>query len=375
MTKRHVPLAKPAFDQRETDAVHRVLESGWVIQGKEVQAFEKEIARIHQMEHCIAVTSGTSALHVAFLSMDLQPGEAVFVPSFAWPSAANMALMMGARPVYVDVLPNSYNMDANDLRKRIDECIEKGWGKPRLVVVVHEFGLAADLEPLLAVVEEYKLDILEDAACALGATYKGKPVGHFSPMSILSFHPRKSITTGEGGAILTNDAELDRRCRMWRNQGQEIIDGKKDFETAGPNYRMTEFQAAIGSVQLDKFPDLLAHRRKVVQYYYEFLAGCEQLELPENNPEHTWQTFMVVLKTDKDRADVIRFLGEHGFGAGLGSMTGHCMNVYREKFGYQPEDFPNSLRFFEKGLALPLHHLVQKEDIQECCRLLREFLS
>jgi dTDP-4-amino-4,6-dideoxygalactose transaminase len=208
MTKIRIPLAKPSFDERELEAVRRVLSSGWVVQGPEVEAFESAIAEMHNARQCIAVSSGTAALHVCYLTLGIGPGDLVFIPSFAWPSAANMAMAVGARPVFVDVLPDTYNIDPADLRKRIQECIEYKWGTPRAIVPVHEFGLAADIDAVLQIAEEYGMELIEDAACALGASYKGKPVGTFGKMGIFSFHPRKAITTGEGGAIVTNDDSL-----------------------------------------------------------------------------------------------------------------------------------------------------------------------
>jgi len=363
---KQIPLAKPSFDDREVEAVRRVLESGWVVQGPEVEAFEGAIARMHQCKHCIAVSSGTAALHVCYLSLGIGPGDAVFVPSFAWPSAANMAMAVGARPVFVDVLPDTYNIDPDDLRQRVQQCIERKWGKPRAVVPVHEFGLAADMDAVLGVAKEFNLDVIEDAACALGATYEGKPVGTFGKMGIFSFHPRKAITTGEGGAIVTNDAQLAERCRMWRNHGQVSKNSKRDFCVAGFNYRMTEIQAAIGQVQLEKFPEILKRRKEIASQYLKGLGGCPGTSLPANSPEHTWQTFMVVLDGHKDRSSVMERLAENGVGAAPGSLAGHCASVYQQEFGCKGPDLPVSNRLDFYGLALPLYCGMTDEDVDMC---------
>jgi len=369
MTK--LPLAKPSFDQRELEAVRRVLASGWVVQGPEIEAFEAAIAELHQARHSIALSSGTAALHVCYLALGIGPGDAVFVPSFAWPSAANMAMAVGARPVFVDVLPRTYNLDPADLRLRIRQCLENGWGRPRAVVPVHEFGLAAEMDAVLQIAAEHQLDVIEDAACALGATYHGRPVGTFGKLGIFSFHPRKAITTGEGGAIVTNDDALAERCRQWRNHGQAFTDGQRDFVLAGFNYRMTEIQAAIGRVQLEKFPEILAHRRRLAAMYLEQLADCPAITLPESHPEHTWQTFMVVLDERFDRAEMIRRLAAQGIEAGPGSVAGHCGEVYRERFGYRPSDLPHSARLHNCGLALPLHsHLAHERARDVALQLL-----
>lgn len=369
---KQIPLAKPSFDQRELEAVRRVLESGWVVQGPEVDAFEKAVAQMHDARHCIAVSSGTAALHVCYLALGIGPGDAVFVPSFAWPSAANMAMAVGARPVFVDVLPRTYNVDPADLRLRIRQCLKNAWGRPRAVVPVHEFGLAAEIDAILQVAAEHHLDVIEDAACALGATHHGRPVGTFGRLGIFSFHPRKAITTGEGGAIVTNDDALAERCRQWRNHGQAFSDGRRDFVLAGFNYRMTEIQAAIGRVQLDKFPKILEHRRRLAAAYLDALANCPAITLPQSHPEHTWQTFMVVLDERLSRAEVMASLAREGIEAGPGSVAGHCGRVYCERFGYRSADLPHSARLHACGLALPLHTLLPIETATDLAsRLLR----
>ena len=364
MTSIRIPLAKPAFDEREVKAVQRVLASGWVIQGPEVETFENALADMHKVRHCIAVSSGTAALHICYLTLGIGPGDAIFISSFAWPSAANMAMVVGARPVFVDVLPDTYNMDPNDLRLRIQKCIDQGWGAPRAVVPVHEFGLVAEMDPILQVAKDYEMEVIEDAACALGATYHDKHVGTIGKIGILSFHPRKAITTGEGGAIITNDNQLAEMCRIWRNHGQIVIGGKLDFLLPGLNYRMTEIQAAIGSTQLRKFPDILKKRRQIADHYFDKLADCPGMSLPANQPEHTWQTFMVSLDESINRGKVIAELALRGIGAGPGSISAHCLKVYQERFGYTDSDLPVSWGLHKQGLALPLYAYLSLTDQQ-----------
>ena len=368
--ERHLPLAKPEFDEREFQAVRRVLESGWVVQGPEVAAFESAIAKMHGARHCVAVSSGTAALHVSYLALGIGAGDAVFVPGFAWPSAANMAVATGARPVFVDVLPETYNIDPDDLRVQIERCLRHGWAKPRAVVPVHQFGLAADVAGVLSAAGEYDLDVVEDAACAIGSTWQGKPVGTLGRLGIFSFHPRKSITTGEGGAIVTNEDELANRCRVLRNHGQELVDGKRDFSAAGMNYRMTEIQAAVGTVQLAKFPEILAIRRELATRYIEQLADQRELELPQSHHEHTWQTLMVVLDDSLDRGQIVDRLAAEGIEVGPGSVAGHCAAFYRAELGYRPDDLPCSARLNRAGLALPLHSRMRPEHADDCASVL-----
>ena len=370
MNKPLIPLAKPDFDHREVDAVRRVLESGWVVQGPEVEAFEAAVAALHQAPHCIAVSSGTAALHLCYLALGIGPGDAVFVPSFAWPSAANAAMVVGARPVFVDVFPDTYNINPDSLRHEIERSGEHAWGRPRAVVPVHEFGLPVDVEAVLRVARDHKLLVIEDAACALGATYRGRPVGTFGSLGIFSFHPRKAATTGEGGAIVTHDDELARRCRILRNHGQDDVDGRRDFVFAGLNYRLTEIQAAIGRVQLEKFPEILERRRELAAEYRRQLTGYPAINLPADNPEHTWQTFMVVLDDALDRSDVVRQLAAAGVAAGPGAVSGHVMTVYGQQLGYQPKMLPVSARLHDQGLALPMHSFLDSEELGRCASAL-----
>jgi len=349
MTQR-IPLSKPYFDEREAEAVRRVLAGGWVVQGPQVEAFEGEIAKLHKARHCIAASSGTAALHICYLALGIGPGDALFIPSFAWPSAAHMAVQVGARPVFVDVLPNTYNLDAQDLERRIEDCLRNAWGRPRAVVPVHEFGLAADLDKIRPIAARHSLLVIEDAACALGAAYHGKPVGTFGSLGVFSFHPRKSVTTGEGGAIVTNDSELAERCRAWRNHGQRISAGRREFVVPGLNYRLTEIQAAIGRVQLAKLPEVLAARRALAQRYIAELSHHPGISVPRDKPQHTWQTFMVVLGLATNRQNVIAAMSLDGFETGPGSVAGHLGNYF-----HGSPDLTISAHLHNHGLALPLY--------------------
>jgi len=369
MTAR-ISLSRPYFDAQELEAVRRVLESGWVVQGPEVEAFEARIAELHQARYCIAVSSGTAALHICYLALGIGAGDAVFIPSFAWPSAAHMAKLVGAQPFFVDVLPDTYNIDSADLRLRIKGCLSQGEHKPRAIVPVHEFGLAAEIDEVLAIAAEHSLELVEDAACALGAAYHGKPVGTFGVVGIFSFHPRKSITTGEGGAIVTNDADLAERCRCWRNHGQRMVDGRRDFVAPGLNYRMTEMQAAIGRIQLSKFESILQTRRELARQYLDGLEGCPKLRLPPNVLEHTWQTLMVVLEETIDRTALIQQLAKQGIESGPGSVAGH------KAAHFQPQpSLPVSILLHERGLALPLHAGLQQKQVAFVIERLRGLLE
>lgn len=367
-----ITLAKPWFGEEEAAALKRVLDSGWVVQGPEVAAFEQAVAALHDMPHGVAVSSATAGLHLMYLALGIGPGDVVLIPSFSWPSAANMAAQAGAVPFFVDVDPATYNLTAATLRAGLAQVRARGLGRPRAVVVVHEFGLAAPMAEILAVAQAEGLIVLEDAACALGARHEGKPLGHFGRATVFSFHPRKSVSTGEGGVVVTREPEVADALRSLRNHGQEMRGGRREFTSAGFNYRLTEFQAAVGLVQLGRLPGIMAIKRRLADQYFAELAGVGGVTLPPNHPEHTWQTFMVTLASPAERVRVQEACKARGIEAGPGSVAGHAGAVWGGRF-LEPEDLcPVSTRLAACGLALPLHPLLEEEDVLRVAEVLRE---
>lgn len=369
-----IQLSKPYFDELEKRAVEEVLDSGWLVQGAKVKAFENSLEELTQARHAVVVSSGTAALHIALLTLDLQANDIVYVPSFAWPSAANMAALIGNRVSFVDVSLGTYNIDPHDLEEKIKRDLEFKHGIPKVLVVVHEFGLMAEMDELLEIAKKYHLTVLEDAACALGATYHNQPVGSFSDLTIFSFHPRKSITTGEGGAIITNDPKRMQILQAWRNHGQMEVNGSRQVVLPGLNYRMTEMQAAIGQVQIKKFSEILKTRKVLAKHYHESLKDVKNITLPTWSPEHTWQTYMIVLE-DYSRDTVIQKLKAFNIEATAGSVAGHCNDYFMSLDGYSHDDVPNSYKFHVKGLALPLHAGLSIKDVEYVCDTLKGILS
>ena len=363
-------LACPDMGEAELAAVARVLQSGRLVQGSEVAAFERELAAFVGCEHVVVVSSGTAALHVLFLALDFPPGRAVFIPSFAWPSAANVATLCELTPVFVDVAPDSYNLDPDALDERIRELDDGRTIRACAVVAVHEFGLPCDLDRITALCRRYGLTLIEDAACALGAKWRGRSVGRWGRAGIFSFHPRKSLTTGEGGAIVTDDAELAARCRALRDHGRV---GPLEFGPAGLNYRMTEIQAAIGRVQLDKFPDMLQYRSRLAEKYHVLLDDLPGLVRPPLAPLHTWQTYMAVVEDGVDRDRLIRELHARGIETGPGSIAAHLLPAFASLPAARP--LPVSERLFRQGLALPMHTRLSSDDIRRVADALRNCVA
>lgn len=370
-----IPLSQPVLGSQEAGAVAKVLQSGRLVQGPEVEGFEAGLVIVTGARHCVAVSSGTAALHVAYAALGLEPDDAVFIPSFAWPSAANVAVLMGARVVFVDSSPVTYNIDVTDLEEKIEECEREGRFRPRLVVPVHQFGLMADMASVEAVAQRHNLIVLADGACALGAHQGGRSLVDGVSACTLSFHPRKSITTGEGGAVLTNHADIAEACRRHRNHGQEWSADGRVFKNAGTNYRLTDIAAAIGTVQLGRLGGILDARLEIARHYDTALAEIENLTRPMLTVGHAFQTYMVVAQAGVGER-LIRGLQEQDIGASPGSVSAHCQDVFRRSYGYTPEDLPVALRLGSDGVALPLYPGMTHSDVEQVVeavgRLFRE---
>lgn len=380
-------LARPDLGDDELAAVKRVFDSGNLVQGEEVARLESLVCDLTGARHAIAVSSGTAALHVCFMAAKLKAGELVFIPSYAWPAAANIALIMGALPVLVDVLPGTYNIDPTSLSERIRFSRAAGLGHPHLVVPVHQFGLSCEIEAIVKIAHENQLTVIEDAACALGAVRGRKAVGCFGAMGIFSLHPRKSVTAGEGGVIITDDDTLAGMARALRDHGRT---GDGQFIMPGLNYRLSEMQAAIASVQIagqsergaERFKNTIEKRRTIAGWYLEALENCPGLVLPESSADHTWQTFMLTLQsgpspTDRpdqtvaaiDRSLLIKLLREtYGIETGIGSVDTHTQELFRNQPGWMP--LPVSTHLARCGLALPLYPGMSRTDVEFCARTL-----
>lgn len=370
-----IPLARPWFGEEEAAAVRRVLESGWVVQGPEVAAFEQAVGALHEMPHAVAVSSATAGLHLMYLALGIGPGDVVLIPSFAWPSAANMAARVGAMPFFVDVDPATANMTGESLKQGLQQVRARGVGKPRAVVVVHEFGLPAPMAEILPIATAENLIVLEDAACALGANHQGRPLGHFGRATVFSFHPRKSVSTGEGGVVVTHEPGLADAIRALRNHGQELRDGQREFTRAGFNYRLTELQAVVGLEQLKRLPGILKAKKSLAALYMAELRGVRGLSLPANPPEHTWQTFMILLESIAARERVQEVCKAGGIETGPGSVAGHTASVWNRKF-LEPEDLcPVATRLATFGLALPLHPRLTEEEARRVVAAVRRSLQ
>ncbi len=367
---RKIPIAIPSLTDEEWLAVKEPLTTGWMTQGPKVAQFEKEFAAIHGVEHALAVTSCTTGLHLALAALGVGPGDEVIVPSFTWIATANVVLYCGATPVFVDVDTETFNIKIDDIKSKITP-------RTKAIIPVHLFGLCADIDAIRAIVPAH-VKIVEDGACAAGATYKGRYAGTLGDIAAFSFHPRKSITTGEGGMVTSNDKNLMRTADSMRNHGAEIPEEVRhnsakpyllpDFKVLGYNYRMTDIQAAVGLVQLQKLKTFISERQAWAEYYTDKLKGLSWLR-PQVKGEfitqHAWQAYVLYVDPDTapmPRNDIMDRLQAQGIATRPGTHAIHMLTFYAEKYGIKPDDFPGAKACDQNTMAIPLHNKMTQED-------------
>jgi len=390
----HIPLTTPWMDEREAEAAKRVILSGWVTQGPEVAAFEEEFAAFVGAAHACAVSSCTTALHLALLVVGVRPGDEVITVSHSFIATANSIRYCGATPVFVDIQPETFNMDPALIEDVITE-------RTRAILCVHQMGMPCDLKAILEIAHRHSLSVVEDAACAIGSEILwsgkwekiGKPHGD---VACFSFHPRKLLTTGDGGMITTSNPEWDRQFRLWRQHGMSVPDtvrhGAKEviFESylaLGYNYRMTDIQAAIGREQLKRLPDIIARRRFLANRYRQLRAEVDGLGLPEEPSwaRSNWQSYCVRLPAECDQRKVMQFMLDKGVATRRGVMCAHREPAYANEpwscgigpgpCGCRPgtcRRLGESERAEDQCIILPLFHQMTELDQDRIITTLRE---
>ena len=366
---RQILISLPSTGEEEWQATREPLMSGWLTQGPKVAAFEKAFAERHRVGHALATTNCTTGLHLILAALGIGTGDEVIVPAFTWVATANVVLYCGATPVFADVQPATCNIDPDDVAYKLTQ-------RTRAVIPVHLFGLCADMEGLRAVLPA-GVKLIEDAACAAGASLKDVPAGGLGDAAAFSFHPRKSITTGEGGMVTTRDAELAERMSMLRNHGASISEEQRhmgprpyllpEFNLLGYNYRMTDLQGAVGLVQLGKLDLFIAERQRWAEYYREHLADIPWLRMPQFPMEgtHAWQAFVTYVDPDKapmSRNDIMEHLQTQGIATRPGTHAVHMLGYYRDRFGLKPDDLPGARDCNNNTMAIPLHNRMTADD-------------
>jgi dTDP-4-amino-4,6-dideoxygalactose transaminase len=374
-------ITEPSFDDHEIRMLRQCLDSRWVTQGPMTAEFERRFAQRHQVPHAAATTSCTAALHLAALALGLKPGDEVIVPAFTWVTSAHCAEYVGARPVFADVDPATFNL-------RPDRVAAALTARTRAIVAVHLFGLAAPMDEIMALATCHGLAVIEDAACAVGTTYRGRPVGAIGSVGCFSFHPRKVITTGEGGMVTTADEALARRIASLRNHGATGpapgMDASRPyamgtFDNLGYNLRLSDIQAAVGIAQMQKLDDLLAERRQRALRYHGLLQGAAGLTLPRE-PEwggHTYQSYVIRITEGGGprRNRVMDALAAAAIQTRPGTHAVHRLGYYRERYGLRAEDFPAASACEDTTITLPIFPGMTDAQQDEVARRLREALA
>lgn len=365
-----IQITKPFFDKREEQAVRAVLQSGWVVQGPKVREFEEIVAEYTGSRYARATTSCTTALHLSLIALGISRDDEVIVPAFTFIATANVVEYVGAKPVFVDIDLKTFNIDISQVESAISP-------RTRAIIPVHLFGLCADMDGIREIARQHDLKVIEDAACAIGSFYHGKHSGTIGDAGCLSFHPRKSITTGEGGMVLTNDERVAREVERLRDHGASVSDLTRhekgvpfppEYPVVGYNFRMTDIQGAIGVEQMKKLPWILERKRRLAQRYDEALKRIPWLRTPyvPEGYDHGYQAYVCLFCPEEPtlknverlslkRNELMRYLAEKGISTRQGTHAVIIQSYYAQKYALSPKQFPNAFIADRLSLALPLY--------------------
>lgn len=379
--KNMIPLHKPYLDKDEINEARKVLESGWLVQGSKVKEIEDEMKKITGTKYAIACTNCTTALHLALLSFDIGRGDIVLVADYTFPATGHSVVHCGAIPVFIDVDPFTYNMDPKDLEAKILECHIPNI---KAIIPVHTFGQCADMDPINMISEKYGIPVIEDAACAVGSMYKGRPAGSLGDIACFSFHAAKGVTCGEGGMVITNDEKIAKKIQCLRHFGIDetkaswnisksnefVIPG---FKMIGYNYRMTDISAAIGVAQLKKLNAIIHKKQELSEYWNEKLKELSEFITPpfvSSSSFHNWQGYTTLVNKDIDRNGLIQKLKDRGIGTQIGTYASHILDVYTHS-----NPCPVSLDVYNRAFRLPMYYELTEEQIDKAVEILKEILK
>lgn len=367
-----IPLARPNITQAEIDAVTAVLRTPNLSLGPKVPEFEEAFARYCGTRYAVACSSGTTGLHLVVRALGIGPGDEVVTTPFSFVASANCILMEGAKPVFADIDPGTWNIDP----RKIEAALTP---RTKAILPVHVFGQPPDFEAIGLIAKRYKLPVIEDSCEALGSRYGGKPAGSLGTAGVFGFYPNKQITTGEGGMITTDDQRVADLCRSMRNQGRAAGGGWLAHERLGYNYRLSDINAALGFAQLARIGEIIACRSKVRKWYTDRLERERRIVLQQvaGNAEISWFVFVVRLADSygqRERDAILTRLAERGIGCSNYFVPIHLQPFYVEQFGYEPGAFPVCEAIASRTIALPFHHELSESDVDRVCAELQRLL-
>jgi dTDP-4-amino-4,6-dideoxygalactose transaminase len=368
-----IPLTKPCFGSEEIEEIKQVLNSGWVTQGPKVKEFEKSISDYLGVKHAIAMTNCTAALHIALLTREIGPGDEVIVADYTFPATGHSVLYCGARPVFVDIDPKTYNIDPNMIKQSLTS-------RTRAIIPVHTFGQPAEMDAILDIANDHDLFVIEDAACALGALYKHRFAGTFGDIGCFSFHARKGITTGEGGMLVTNRDDIAAKARnlsvfgmttAWDRRKSAAVN-ISSFTDLGYNYKMSDITAAVGVAQMRRLDAFIKRRRELARIWDSCLDGIEGITKPFINPnaETVYQSYVGLVDPDLNRNHLIETLMAEGIQTQIGTYASHIQPVYQSK-----KSCNQSLEIYQRAIALPFYVTLREDEIKEVANVIERSIG
>ena len=366
-----VNLARPDITNREIEAVTEVLKSGILSIGPKVEEFEQMVADHVGLKYGIAVNSGTSALNLIIKALNIGEGDEVITTPFSFIASVNCFLMEGAKPVFVDIDPKTLNMDIDKVEEMIGE-------KTKAILAVDAFGQPINMKKLREIADKHNLYLIEDSCEAIGSLYNGVPAGRLADASVFAFYPNKQITTGEGGIIVTNNEDIANMTRSLRSQGRAITGFWLHHERLGYNFRMSEMQAALGCVQMDRLNEIVNKRIRVAEYYNNKLKDVVGVTIPYIHPDvdvMSWFVYVIQVDKDVDRKGVMEYLQQNGVGCRPYFTPIHIQPYMIEKFNYEEEDYPITADIGRRSIALPFYNDLKFEEIDYVVEKIKEALE
>ncbi len=366
-----VNLGAPDITDKEINLVKEVLESGILSIGPKIEEFENKFTKYFNVKHAIGVNSGTSALHLLIRSLDIKDGDEVITTPFSFVASTNCILFERAKPVFVDIDEETLNIDINKIEEKITD-------RTKVILPVDVFGHPNNMTEIMKLAKKYNLKVIEDSCEAIGSEYKGIKSGTLADAGVFAFYPNKQITTGEGGMIITNNDNIAELCRSMRSQGRATTGLWLYHERLGYNYRMSEINAAVGIIQMERLKEIIAKRDKIAQIYNEKLKDIKGVILPYVDSKVTnmsWFVYVIRLEDNIDRNKIIDYLTESGIACKPYFTPIHLQPYMRNMFGFKEGDFPITEKVGKSTIALPFHNKLNKADIDYVVKKLNEAIN
>ena len=372
-----IPYGHQWVDETDIEEIVKVLKSDWITTGPKIEEFENALRRYVGCNYAVAVNTGTSALDIAVQTLNLPRGSEIITTPFTFVATSNAILYNTLKPMFVDIEKDTRNINPEEIRKKVT-------AKTKAILYVDYAGHPCDIEEIKDIAEEHDLYLIEDASHAIGAAYKGKKIGNFADMTIFSFHPVKHITTGEGGAVITDNEDFYRKLRMLRNHGidKSALDrfGPKagwayDLKFLGRNYRITDFQAAFGISQLKKLDEFIGRREEIVRRYNETFEAVPEIETPISKPyvKPAWHIYTILLNRI-NRDEFFKYMRERNIGVNVHYIPIYHFSYYQEHFNINPKDFPITEEVFSKIITLPLFPKMSGENLERVVKRVKSFI-